>query len=488
LLHNSCHAGYLNPFIVLGSLFKKSVPQGFYQNTDGTHSYSISDPEFADREPNMMTLFGGTNNSEYTDDELIKLFHSVPEIFAPIHEIASRVSDAVFLLKRTGNDAIIYEDADFNRLFSQPNPIFSFKKFIYQAVCYEIVTGKQYFYFNIPDTLAFDYKNIASWWNLPANLVKPELRKPLKLWSATTMTDIVTQYVIDQSGNKIEIKTEKVLPIHSVNLNWGKKHCEGESQLRAATKAIDNLLAVYAARFNVYDKRGSLGGFTSNKGDDSGRIALTPKERQAVINDLNQRYGITKGRSPWFVADQPLSFLQTNMSIKDLEPFSETVADAAAIYATLRVPSHLIPSKDKSTFNNANTDMKSFYSDVIIPRAKMYAEAFTTYFQLTAQRRYIDVDFSHIDILQENKKEKASVDKVVGDTFLQRFTNGVSTLNEWIIATGGEKVTTLPLYEKRIYEMDETELALVKSVMSMKGPVITKPETEIEKEDVEVPA
>jgi hypothetical protein len=63
--------------------------------------------------------------------------------------------------------------------------------------------------------------------------------------------------------------------------------------------------------------------------------------------------------------------------------------------------------------------------------------------------------FDHVDALQENKKEKADVDKVTGDTYQQRFLNGVATLNEWIIATGGDKVTTNPLYDKRLLEMDE---------------------------------
>jgi hypothetical protein len=437
----------------------------FLVDKDG-RSWNLNSTEFE--------RFWKALQGEYTDTNLVELFHSIPEIYAPIHEIASRVSDAIFELKMFKNDQVVYDDADFNRLFSTPNVLMSFKKFIYQAVCYELVTGKQYFYFNVPDTLSFDYKNVAAWWNLPAH--RTTIRRPssLRLFSATEQKDVISDYVVEGMVNPI--KPDKVLAMHQINLGWelGNLHfLTGKSPLLSATKAIVNLIAVYEARNIIYVKRGALGIVVSKKGDGTGLISLTSKEKEALIKEFDGKYGITsnsqgKKKSPIAISDAPIDFIRVAMSIQELQPFDETLADACAIYAALRVPPHLIPSKDRSTFNNQKGDMKGFYQDVIIPIAKQYAEAFTNFFKLTNVRRYIDVNFSHIDILQEDKKDKALVDKTNGETYFQRFSCGVCTLNDWRVATGLEKINE-PIYEKLLFQMDDTELAKVSAVLKLKS-------------------
>jgi hypothetical protein len=84
-------------------------------------------------------------------------------------------------------------------------------------------------------------------------------------------------------------------------------------------------------------------------------------------------------------------------------------------------------------------------------------------------RRYIFPEYSHIDILQENKKEKADVGKVLSDTYLQNFLNGMCSLNDAIVAQDGTK-GTLPLYDKKIFEMEAEELEIVKAGLTMKAP------------------
>lgn len=434
---------------------------GAYFETDATgRTYNLNSSEF-DR------LFQAITG-QYTDSNLVELFHSVPEIFAPIHEIASRVSDAVWELKMFKNEQVVYDDADFNRLFTQPNPLLAFKSFIYQAVCYELVTGKQYFYFNIPDTLPFDYKNVTNWWNLPAHKTTIERPHDIKVFSATDITDFIRSYKVD--GYATGFRPEKVLAMHQGNLSWDSTFLTGKSPLLSASKAIVNLIAVYEARNVIYVKRGALGIVVSKKSDQSGLVSLTNKEKEGLLKEFNEKYGVSRKKSPIAITEAPIDFIRVAMSIQELQPFEETLADAAAIYATLRVPAHLIPSKDKSTFNNAQTDMKSFYSDVIIPMAKRYAQSFTNFLKLDKVRRYVDVNFTHVDVLQENKKDKASYEKTMGEVYYQRFTAGVCTLNDWIIAAGGEKVSD-PIYDKRIFQMEEEELAKVKAVLSLKSPV-----------------
>lgn len=253
-----------------------------------------------------------------------------------------------------------------------------------------------------------------------------------------------------------------------------------------AEKAIRNLIPVYEARGIIYIKRGAMGFLVSNAGDAAGKVALTPQEKESVNRTVNDMYGLQAGKSTIGVTEQPVSFVKTSMSISEMQPFDETLADAVAIYSCLRVPRHLVPSKDNSTFANADADMKSFYSDVILPWGKRYAEHWTNYMGLKNFRRYIKADYSHVDVLQENRKEKSDVDRTEGTTYRERFVSGLWTLNQWLFAIGENKNTN-PIYDKTIFDLEEEEYAQVQERFGLKPiaqPMATNPENEAGKTPV----
>lgn len=414
----------------------------------------------------MLERFYSILNGFYSNSNFIELFHCLPEVFAPIHEIASRVADAVWQFRKDWNDEVDYKDADFNRLFSTPNPLQAFKAFVYNAVCFEILTGKQFWYLNKPSVIAgWSYKDVASWTNLIAHEVIIDCKKA-DPYSATTIQDFVNLYKAPLYGGMRIFPVENVIPILNLSLKKGYDLNCTEPLIKGAEKAIKNLIPVYEARGIIYIKRGAMGFIVSRKSDESGAISLTPKERKELDKDFTDSYGITGSKETISKTGMPVDFVRTAMSIQELEPFSETLADAAAIYAVLRVPPHLIPSKDKSTFNNANSDMKAFYENVIIPWAKRYAEAWTNGFRLKDFRRYIFPDFSHIGVLQEDKKGKSETDRNNGGVYLQRWQNGVISLNEWIVAVDGIKGTG-PIYEKKIFELTPEEIAAAKEVITL---------------------
>lgn len=403
---------------------------------------------------------------DYTDSELITLFHSIPEIHSAVDAIASRVADATWQLVKDFNDQTDFKDVDFNRLFTQPNPVMTWKQLIYQAVCYEICTGKQYFYKNVPDRLDLDYKNVAAIWNLPADKVQVIHPQRLRLFSSTEITDVVTEYKIDEQNR---FAPAKVLAINNVSLDWCDRYMKGKAGLLSADKAIQNLIAVYTARHKVYTKGGPLVVLVSKKSDESGLIPLTPKEKEQLDRDLTDTHGFGRGKSIIKSTAMPTEAIQIGAHIKDLLPFEETRADTQAIFSALRVPEELMPGKN-ATYENQVQAERGFYNSVIIPWAKRYAEGLTGFLGFANYRRSIKPDFSHVDALQENKKEKADLDKTNGDTYLQRFLNGVCTLNQWIIATGEEKITGIDLYDKTLFQMTPDELTQVQGVLKLKAP------------------
>lgn len=399
----------------------------------------------------------------YNRQNFINLFYCLPEVFAPVNEIASRVADCVWQLRRKMDDAIIDNDTDFNRLFSTPNPLMSHKQLIYQAICYEILTGANLEYLNIPSTLPQTYSNIITWSNIPTQSVSINKKNGVDPYSATTIEDFVNYY----EANGRRFAPENVINVTNHDLLTGNKVDGYVSQLIGAKLAIKNLLPVYEARGVIYIKRGALGFIVSKKSDESGLISLTPKEKDETQNEFQNTYGLQAGKHQVGVTSAPVDFIKTAMSIKELQPFDETLADALAIYAVLRVPRHLCPSKEQSTYANADADMKSFYSDTIIPLANKYAQIWTARFNIP--NRYIFADFSDIAILQEDKKDKASVDQINGNVYLQRWTSGVCTLNDWIVANGGIAVTGIDIYDKKLFELTPEELETVKGVINLKA-------------------
>lgn len=398
----------------------------------------------------------------YGRQNFINLFYCLPEIFAPVNEIASRVADATWQLKKSWNDEVDYSDVEFNRLFSRPNPLMSFKQFVYQAVCYELLTGANIEYFNRPLTLPNEYKNYLSWFNLPSDKVCIKKKQNYDLYSATELSDLIIGYEV---GTR-QFDVSNVLPFITGDLSKPEDISSFRSQLCGARLAIKNLIPVYEARGVIYIKRGALGFLVSKKSDESGLVSLTKKEKEEAQEEFQNTYGLRGDKHQVGVSSAPVDFVKTSMSIQELQPFDETLADAVAIYAALKVPRHLVPSKDNSTFANADADMKSFYANVIIPCANRYAEAWTNKFGF--DRRYIFADFSTIPELQENRKDKATVDKTMGSVWLERWSNGVCTLNDWCVASDLPKGTA-SVYDKKIFDMTPEELELAKNVLNLKA-------------------
>lgn len=444
------------------------IPEKVFVNYDGQqmpgggmgYEYSEVPP------PNINWDIHDLLNGAYGRQNFITLFYTLPEIFAPVNEIASRVAEANWQLLSTNKDVQDYNNKAFNKLFEKPNPLMTMKQFVWQAVCYEILTGANIEYLNKPSSLNGGIETVMSWWNAPTHKVCIEKKKNIDIYSATTIDDFIKKIEVNEGDRKRELDVKNVISIMKLDLSQGNDVTKFKSDLCGAHIAIKNLIPVYEARGVIYVKRGALGFLVSKKSDMSGMISLTPDEKREAQAVYQNTYGLHRGKDQVGVTAAPLEYIPTSMSIQELQPFEETLADANVIYKTLRVPKHFVPSKDNSTFNNAESDTRAFYEDVILPMANKYAQAWTE--KLEIPNRWIKADFSHISVLKSNKKDDATVDKTNSETWLQRWSNGVCTLNDWIDSFDGIKGTG-SIYEKKIFELSTEEVELVKNIINLKS-------------------
>lgn len=413
--------------------------------------------------PDLAAIWG-----QYADSNLTFLFHEVGEIFIPVHIIASLVADATWIVKKKKDDSPVFDNEYMNGILSKPNPLQTWQELIYQKEAYELVTGKSYVYANAPDTYSdVNYRTLSTLVNLPADSVQIETFPVIKLLSATEISDLIKWFIVPSGSEGLtRIDPKKVMYTKFSSLKGCDMNIIGKSPMLSAQKAIGNIIAVYEARNVIFTSRGSLGLVVSKKGDADGMSALNPKEVKEMNEAFYDESGLTKGKKPIRVVAAPVDYIKINATISELQPFEETKADAAVIFGVYQVPREMMPGEEGATFENFNQALKTLYQTVVIKRANSLAQSLTNFLKLDEMGLYLCADFGHVQVLQQNQKEKSEADWKNNETYRVRFLHSVITLNDWRVAVGLEPVKNA-LYNKLLLEMDSEELGKVQEVIKL---------------------
>ena len=427
------------------------------------------------------------------DSNFLTLFNTVGEIFFPIDFLASRIAGGRFMLKKASDDSVVWNNKQFNDLIDRPNCLNSFQGIVYQHFVYKYATGNSYLKCVVPE--AFQtlktpiYKKCKNYWVLPSDKVTIRLKNYIPLFGNAEKEDIIDYYLLQYGLNYAEqINPNFIYHDQDGNTDYRNDNfIKGHSRLYSVKMAIDNLIPVYQARNVIYMKRGALGIFVSEKKDETGTVAMTEDEKRNLREEFNGNYGLDNSRFPYGLSDVPMDFIRTNLSIQELQPFEETLNDAIIIAGVFGVPPELVPRKDHSTFNNQKSAEKGVYTSKIIPAARRYASELTRMLGYDRDGYYIDVDFSHVDCLQEGLKEKEEVSKIISERAMGEFQNGIITLNDYRARIGESNVEN-SLFDKLLYEMSDKELERVKKILSItkksndNGQRVEKPSVEDEGE------
>ncbi len=339
-----------------------------------------------------------------------------------------------------------------------------------------------------PDANVFQW--CSNFWELPAHrvYVRPKLHSyGTPIFGIADKDELLDGYTLD-----INEYSEKTIPSHQIwhdrdglpTITSMSGFLKSDSRLLSVKKPIANLIAVYEARNVIYLKRGALGFIVAQKQDETGTIALEPREKEALQRAVDERYGVGAGKSPYAVTDVPVNFIRTNLSISELQPFDETLEDAIKIASVFGIPSVLVPRKDQATFSNQDTAEKSVYSSVIIPATKRFCEALTTFLGLERKGLYIDCDFSDVACLQTGLKEAEEVKKLVNDRCLSQFNSGLISINDWR-AQIHEDAFKDEVFNKVKFDMTPEERARIDEVVNGKSASTSTSSPQAETEETE---
>ena len=416
-------------------VIKEAVTPYANSHSNG-HTYVV-DPW---RYKQILSMLDGLIHPSVVGNNFLELFKTVPEVFWPIDYIAKRISEAHFDLKRTKDDSIVWcNRLGADTILKCPNPLMTWREIVYQHFVYKLATGNAFFRAAMPETITADaikFQWCSNYWELPAHLVevKPvEYSYGIPIFGITTIDELIKGYTLDL-GSYCGV----TIPYHQI---WhdrdgipeltGNSFLKAHSRLMSQRKTIANLIAVYEARNVIYLKRGALGFIVAQKEDPTGTVALEPGEKTELRKTIDGNYGVGEGKSPYGITDIPISFVRTNLSISELQPFDETLEDAIKIASVFGIPAVLVPRKDQSTFSNQDTAEKSVYTSTIIPAAKRFCEALTSFLGLEQKGLYLDCDFSDVACLQMGLKESEEVKKLVNERCLSQFNSGLISINDW---------------------------------------------------------
>ena len=403
----------------------------------------------------------------------LTLFQSVPEVFFPIDYIASRISSANFQFKKVKDDSVIWANKNLNQILLRPNCLMTWKQNVYQHFVYKLCLGNSFTRAAMSDS----FTNVEKWrycsnyWVLPADAMEvlPVLGSNIPLFGIADQEDIIRGYRLNYGAlSTMNIPAYQVWHDRDgcVSYYSGFGFMKSQSRLMSQMKPISNLIAVYEARNVIYVKRGGLGFLINMKQDESGPIAMTDNEKKEILQQHFGKFGVGKDQLPYGLSDIPLSFGRTNLTIAELQPFEETLADAISISGAYGIPAVLVPRKDQSTFSNQSTAEKSVYSSVIIPFAKQFCREFTQFLGLESSGYYLDCDFSDVDCLQEGLKEAEEVKTNINSRCKDQFLSGLITYNDWRAQIGESKFEE-PMFDKTLFEMSDQEREIVKQIFSL---------------------
>jgi hypothetical protein len=309
-----------------------------------------------------------------------------------------------------------------NPLFSllkRPNPLQDWGQFITQAYAFRDIFGVCYILPLVP--VGGDKTFAKSLYIIPNWLIEP--RYTGKTYLQSEIEGIISEYRI--TGFAKTVKPSELITWYDNCIN-ASQSVNGifQSRLYPLGDQISNFNAAYSGRRNLIEKGGALGMWVNDNAKDAGgRNPITPKEKEEILTEFQNTYGLEKGKSPFAFTSASIRFERANYPTKDLMLFEEIKDCAQVIAAAYNLSPFDLPWADQTTYTNKDKTDRALYQNVTIPDAESLALVLKSYFQLEEN---LKVYFDHIDCLQKSKKEEADA--------LSSFVNGVSKLfNDTVI-------------------------------------------------------
>lgn len=339
------------------------------------------------------------------DDNAFTLANTVAEIYFPIDYIADRGSKLRYYIADK-NGVEIPESSEVNRFINKINPFYSFSDLMYQTLFSYLSDGNIFQYVSVPQS----YRNVSI-----NNITRLDILQPpqVDITEYNNVSDLIATDVSDfikdaryYSGTQHrydQLRTDRLRIYRYDATRRDNSAILSRSPLYKAYRNINNLLATYSARYNVYVNNGGAGYLV--KKSATGGIEASLTDRKDIIDQINDKIGITGNRRLWGVSSVPLEWVNTLSTIKDLMPYEETLENTIKIASIYQIPSDLIPRKDHSTFDNQEGQERTVWENSLMSMIYTMCDYFTRSLTLDLSGYKIVADYSSVSVLSANETE-----------------------------------------------------------------------------------
>jgi hypothetical protein len=343
---------------------------------------------------------------KFTTENAFILANSIPELYFPCDFYADRISKLrPYIATPAGREIATTE---LNRFIdNRINPLFSFSDLLYAYVFSLMSDGNAHNYLTVPSLYKGEVSpsTIERWDVLQPNLVTVEEQSNLSILNISNMNELVKRVYYNDSGiSRGELIRENYYIQNLSSKRRANSRILTDGLLHKSQQAIDILLSVYSARYNVYANNGAAG-YLARKGSNNESLDAAlmgmGNKREDIVKDIIERDGLTGKRNIWGISSVPLEFVKTLATISELMPLEETLELSIKIAAPFQIPSGLIPRKDQSTFDNQAENEQSIWENGLLSMADTVAANLTKMFRFKNAK--IMFDYSDVSALATNE-------------------------------------------------------------------------------------
>jgi phage portal protein BeeE len=358
----------------------------------------------------------GQQGAVWVDTDVpYKLYNELAEIKAPVDKLGNMFSNMELKYRNKTTGETTELPADLNALFMNPNPLQSFNDFLFNYFTQKKVYGNQYILKDQVSRLAKYPQRLIN--------VSPAICTPIltgKLYKQVDMSGIVKYYELKDNNTIEKIETPNILWSRIADLD---NPLVGKSPLVSLRFPITNTKLAYEY-FNVISgQRGAIGMLSSESKDAMGVTPMTAEMKKDVIDQYTRTYGVQDGQSKIIMPDIPTKWTPFSYPTKDLLLQEQIDKNFLTILNSLQVNPNLYVN---STYENLKHGLIMTYNDAVFPEADAFTQAMTKFLNVEKGFELV-ADYSHISILQSDKKSENETIQTKTNYLTQLVTAGIIT-------------------------------------------------------------
>lgn len=349
---------------------------------------------------------------------------------SPLASVIDRLADAdingmLRIMKGKKEDSNSAVARRVKKLLNQPNPLYSWYEYRSQQVTYKKIYGYTLVYamnYSLNDRSTSQYL-----WNLNPLYCTPIKNDDFDLFKSPNR---IKEWILTIGGETYTLPAEKVLILKdsSVERDFDQLGLP-LSKVAGLDWAVSNVCAAMEADNVLLRKKGPLGFISQDSGKDpvAGYVALTPKEKIEIQNDL-QKYGLTWSKFQYVVSRHGIRWNPMSFNVRDLDTKGTIKGGIDMICDRFSYPAELMSGKN-ATYENRTSAERYLYNTVTIPQNLRDMHTTTTW--LNMEDDYIFCDFSDYPALQDNRVSQGESIKYATEGYQQQFYDGVISLNTY---------------------------------------------------------